>query len=116
MVLLHLRQNLLGLQPHSRDTGHQHRRHQQDAAHDSHQHEMLRGDDDILCRFAEQRPQGAGNLLAGKVGQREGHHRNQQLRIDMERIRIISTMLTAVMTTMRVVIRVLVSESALEIF
>ena len=39
-----------------------------------------------------------------------------RLRIDMERIRIISTMLTAVMTMIRVVIRVPVSESALEIF
>jgi len=36
--------------------------------------------------------------------------------MDMERMRIISTMLTAVMTTMRVVIRVPVSERALEIF
>ena len=39
-----------------------------------------------------------------------------RLRMDMERMRIISTMLTAVMTIMRVVIRVPVSERALEIF
>ena len=39
---------------------------------------MLRGDDDILRRLAEQRPQGAGNLLAGEVGHREGHHCDQQ--------------------------------------
>ena len=64
MVLFHLRQNLLGLQPHGRDTGHQHRRNQQDAAHNGHQNEMLRRDDDILRRLAEQRTQGAGNLLA----------------------------------------------------
>ena len=41
MVLFHLSQNLLGLQPHSRDAGHQHCRHQQNAAHNSHQQEGM---------------------------------------------------------------------------
>ena len=63
--LLHLRQNLLGLQPQGRDTGHQHRHHQQNAAHDSHQHKVLRRDDDILRRLTEQRSQDAGHLLTG---------------------------------------------------
>ena len=39
-----------------------------------------------------------------------------RLRMDIERIKVISTMLTTVITTMSVVTRVLVSESALEIF
>ena len=39
-----------------------------------------------------------------------------RLRMDMERMRIISTMLTAVMTIIKVVIKVPVSERALEIF
>lgn len=77
MFLLHLRQNLLGLQPQGRNAGHQHCRHQQNAAHDSYQHKVLRRNDDILRRLAEQRTQGASYLLAGEVGQRESHHRNQ---------------------------------------
>src|SRR5699024_11232057 len=38
---------------------------------------MLRRDDDILRRLAEQCTQGAGNLLAGQISQREGHHCDQ---------------------------------------
>ena len=55
MVLLHLRQNLLGLQPHSRDTGHQHRRHQQDADN------QLKHEEGVLSMARAMMPDSAGS-------------------------------------------------------